>query len=188
MNKFFYVFSLDISSRSKEKIMCNIIHHIVKLHRLLNRGLGGCLVENVFHELSIVTNTSRLVTIYYDSMITLTYAKDPKYRGPTKCVVIRHHCFLIIQNSNIDVFDGYPKSVPNWGRWTQPHRHYQTSFYTRHSWVGRSVLRAHVQSHHGCRSLLRSSWITIYMMLKNTTYTHFEELYLNMCFIIYMFD
>ena len=40
------------------------------------------------------------MTIYYDSMVVLAYAKDPKYHGKTKHIQIRYHFFrdMITQN------------------------------------------------------------------------------------------
>ena len=41
--------------------------------------------------LEIVKTTSKPMTIYYDSMVVLAYAKDPKYHGKTKHIHIRYH-------------------------------------------------------------------------------------------------
>ena len=41
--------------------------------------------------LRIIKTTSEPVTIYYDSMVALAYAKDPKYHGKTKHIQIRYH-------------------------------------------------------------------------------------------------
>ena len=50
--------------------------------------------------LEIVKTTSEPMTIYYDSMAALGYAKDAKYHGKTKHIHIKYHFVrdMITQN------------------------------------------------------------------------------------------
>lgn len=48
----------------------------------------GVWLRKFLHDLGIVACASKLVTIHYDSMATLAYAKDVKYHGQTKHINI----------------------------------------------------------------------------------------------------
>ena len=53
--------------------------------------------------LQIVKTTSKSVTIYCNSMLTLSYAKDSKYHGKTKHIQIIYHFVkdMIIHNKEV---------------------------------------------------------------------------------------
>ena len=50
-------------------------------------------LRRFFQHLEIVKMVSKPMTIYYDSMDALAYAKDPKNHGKTKHIHIIYHFF-----------------------------------------------------------------------------------------------
>ena len=57
-------------------------------------------LRKFLQDIGVVKTTFKPVTLYYDSMVALTYAKDPKYHGKTKHIHIRYHFIrdMIMQN------------------------------------------------------------------------------------------
>ena len=49
------------------------------------------LLRRFFQNLEVVKDASNLVTVHYDSMAALAYAKDSKYHGRNKHIDIRYH-------------------------------------------------------------------------------------------------
>ena len=57
-------------------------------------------LRRFLQDIGVVKTTFEHVTLYYDSMAALSYAKDPKYHGKTKHIRIRYHFVrnMITQN------------------------------------------------------------------------------------------
>jgi hypothetical protein len=70
---------ITLSTMESEYVTCSaVVREVVWLRRFLQR-------------LDIVTSAIDPVIIYSDNMVSLTYAKDPKYHGKTKHIVIKYH-------------------------------------------------------------------------------------------------
>ena len=57
-------------------------------------------LRRFLQDIGVVKTTFESVTLYYDSMVALAYAKDLKYHGKTKHIQIRYHFVrdMITQN------------------------------------------------------------------------------------------
>ena len=57
-------------------------------------------LRRFLQDIGVVKTAFKLVTLYCDSMVTLAFAKDPKYHGKTKHIQIRYHFVkqIITQN------------------------------------------------------------------------------------------